>query len=148
MTPLCQPEAVEAIQIAAFTQLARTERAIGCATFTPNTHQFYKLMRIVKDCNWHVRDDYMMGISEIASSKEYIPLKVHTWYHKPFEHVCSNCFKVIYQFAKTENRPCEQCNKLGLPTLANKLSGKSGEGNTRDSSTLTDSIDQHASSSI
>ena len=69
----------------------------------------------------HIRDDYMLGISEISSSDIYIPFKVHPWYRKTLEHVCSNCFKVIHNFACTETRTCEQCNSNGLPTLTRKL---------------------------
>jgi hypothetical protein len=41
---LCQPEAVEDIQIAAVTQVAGTKRSLGHAYSTPNTHQFYQLV--------------------------------------------------------------------------------------------------------
>jgi hypothetical protein len=54
----------------------------------------------------------MMGISEIASSKEYIPLKVHAWYQKPFEHVCSNYFKVTTNLQKLRTVPVNNVTNL------------------------------------
>ncbi|EFX75084.1 hypothetical protein DAPPUDRAFT_323733 [Daphnia pulex] len=66
--------------------------------FLTSSHKNIGGIKILLQNSPHVADDYMMGLSEIATSDKYLPFKIHECYHL-----------------------CDQCQAKGMPTLARKL---------------------------
>ncbi len=129
----CKQETIKNLNFC-FHLSGKQEREIGCEL---------PLLSLINSINWyvnsicsfckfwwflifhlwyrHVSDDYMMGISEIASSETYIPLKIHQWSRKHFEHSCFRCYNVISNFKNFDDKTSQQCHNDGMPTRTIKL---------------------------